>query len=947
MIETNTAEVNFLGKILRKPSINVTSEVFYLSLNGVENVHYPLKSMRIFATIDESIFGNVLRFRSNNEDLKVGFLQKKAAMSFLTTMNQFLSAHIQEYLQQCFSEFNRLVISNYPRDSWAEQIVNMLSELYTCFMTQQKIWKKYLPVSVIEKIELMLMLFPFDMKALQAYHENYQLKTREAFFNVVETNPLTIEQRLGVLRSNDRNMVLAAAGTGKTSVIVAKLLDLIDRRLATPDEILVLAYNRAAVNELKERLESKAVNGNISFVTKPNILTFHALGRQILREAQMSNQISVFAEDDYKLKQWVTKWVYEYISTDPARIFDFIELSTLPIDTIQFKTKSEYEKYIRDNEFRTLKGEKVKGYQELILANYLYVNKIDYEYEPQYLVKRRLDSGFDYRPDFHIKDTDIYIEHYGIDRNGNTRPDINKEKYNEIRKKKQALHDEYKTTLIETFHYEWQEKNLLQKLKDKLTAVGIEFNPMSPNEIFEEINHQQELGSWSDMMKKALQAIRVERLDKQGILERLTAAEIYNADKYSDILNQLHDGYVTELKLQNAIDFDDMIIRSAEIVQTGKFTPQWKYILLDEFQDISTARMELIINILAKGPSPSLTVVGDDWQSIYRFSGGKLELTTRFDELVGTCTLTKLQKTFRYNNSIANFAGTFIMQNPEQYKKEIDTHHKVENSQVYLLDDKIGCQKGLYERTLEVIMKIRQHEPSSSIMIIARYNYLLKEASNIIWNAEFKENISFLSFHKSKGLEADYCILIGFSQGKNGFPNENRGDAVIDALLPSLDNYPYSEERRLLYVGITRAKKKCYIIADPTAPSDFISELLTPKYDLQIVSETFKEQYRKIFKCPYCESGYLRLVKGKFGDFYSCSTGLGCSVRKARVCEKCSSPSVDMRSYSQCNNSGCDNKMKICEKCGRPMKLRQSKYGKFWGCSGYGLKDDRCTHISN
>ncbi len=512
---------------------------------------------------------------------------------------------------------------------------------------------------------------------------------------------------------------------------------------------------------------------------------------------------------------------------------------------------------------------------------------------------------------------------------------------------KRALHQECGTTLIETFHYEWKENSLLTGLKAKLASAGVSCNPMSPHEIFEKLNGQHTLGSWADLMTKALQAIRVERLDRPAILSRFKVAKIHNAEKYAELLDVLHEGYVSELKRQNAIDFDDMIIRAISVIDDGSYTPQWKYVLVDEFQDISAARMEFIQSIINKGPNPTLTVVGDDWQSIYRFSGGKLELTTRFGELNGDYSLTKLEKTFRYNNSIANTAGQFVMENPEQYKKEIDTHRKVSEPQVYLLDDKVGIQDGVYQRTLEVVRKIRQNEVSASIAIIARYNYLLDETKPVLWNEGFKEKIEFWSFHKSKGLEADYCILIGFFQGKSGFPNENRDDAVIEALLPSLDGFPHSEERRLLYVGITRARHKCYIIADPTAPSDFINELLAPKYELNIASETFKERYRQMFKCLHCESGYLRLIKGKFGNFYSCSTGLGCNVKKARVCEKCAAPSFDMLSFSQCKNPNCSNKMKICERCGRPMKKRQGKFGEFWGCSGYGIKDDQCGHTVN
>lgn len=555
-------------------------------------------------------------------------------------------------------------------------------------------------------------------------------------------------------------------------------------------------------------------------------------------------------------------------------------------------------------------------------------------------------NSFDYKPDFYIENTNIYIEHFGIDREGKTRPDIDAATYNQSILKKRALHIECETILLETFHYEWCEDSLLSGLKEKLAEHGIMCNPMPPEDIFNVLNQQDKISTWSELMAKALQAIRIERLKEEDIYVRLQQSKIHQPHKYARLLDALHQGYVQELQYQNSIDFDDMIIRAIQVVRDGEYVPSWKYVLVDEFQDISAARMEFINEIVDKGPEPSLTVVGDDWQSIYRFSGGKLELTTRFDQMVGNYSLTKLQKTFRYNNSIADTAGQFIMENPEQYEKNIDTHTKVEDSQIYLLDDKVGQKNGLYERVIDVVQKIRANDPNGSIAIIARYNYLLDEAKSALWGKNLKEYILFWSFHKSKGLEADYCILIGFFQGKIGFPNENRDEAIVEALLPSLDSFPHSEERRLLYVGITRTKNKCYIIASPTAPSDFVIELLAPKYKLNIASKSFQEQFRKIFKCPNCEDGYLSLIQGKFGAFYSCSTGLGCNVGKARVCEKCHAPSVDRRTESVCNNSACGHSIKICEKCGRPMKLRKGKYGEFWGCTGYGIKDDQCNNTA-
>lgn len=939
-------KTNFIGRIFGADKICIENGKVQSTKKGVVVSSISLSECIVFAVYENGIFGGKLTIDKNGRKVQIKFLKSDTDDKFLDILNTIIANNIEAYVGSSYDFFNLYALTEYPRDSRLDLLSNFCGYVANAYNKQSELWKKYISSETFKKAQLLISNHPIDLGALRSKYEAIFLEKRKAFFDRVESNPLTQEQRLGVLRSNEKNMVLAAAGTGKTSVIVAKALDLIDRKLASPSEILVLAYNRDAAEELQERLADKAKKSNIDLETPPQISTFHALGRKLLRESGVPTHMSVFTEDDFKLKQWVTKWIEDYLRADTSRVYDLIELSTQPVNPFDFKSKADYERYIRDNEFRTLNNELVKGYQELQIANFLFINRVQYRYEAPYVSKRRINIGFDYKPDFHLEGTNIYIEHFGVDRNGKTRPDIDAIKYVESMKSKRALHKECETVLIETFHYEWCENTLLSGLRDKLASKGIKLDPMDPNEIFEKLNKEGHIANWSDLMKKALQAIRVERLTKELMKSRFELAKIHRPEKYSELLDALHQGYVTELNNQNAIDFDDMIIRAIQVVTQGKFKPNWKYILVDEFQDISAARMEFIQSLVEKGPDPSLTVVGDDWQSIYRFSGGKLELTTRFGEMVGSYTETKLQKTFRYNNSIANTAGQFIMENPEQFKKHIETHSKVNQPQVFLLDDKVGNQQGVYERVLEVVQKIRENDASGSVAIIARYNYLLQEAKQAISSARLSNNINFWSFHRSKGLEADYCILIGFFQGKSGFPNENRNEAIIEALLPSLDSYPHSEERRLLYVGITRARHKSYIIADPTAPSDFITELLAPKYEINIVSKTFQEQYRKIFKCPNCEDGYLRLISGKFGEFYSCSTGQGCDVGKARVCTKCRAPSIDTRNASVCNNISCRNTMKICDKCGRPMKIRDGKFGQFWGCSGYGIKDDQCKNTS-
>lgn len=935
---------NLIGRLLGRDEFRLEGDSVVILKRDRRVVSLSVGRSRKFATFSDGFLGGELTLNFEDGPVRLRFLRAEGTEEFLRVFNETIASHVEGYVDEISTAFRMRVVQEYPRDSRVEQLALLCETLSVDYGAQAHLWDRYLSSGCIQKMKDLIGFHPVTATALREHHERIQLQKRGSFFDQVESNPLTLEQRLGVLRSNDRNVVLAAAGTGKTSVMVAKVLDLIDRGLARPDEILVLAYNRAAAEELIIRLAKAATRSGISLDSAPHISTFHALGRQLLREAKVSTYMSVFTDDEVKLKQWVTSWLEGYLASDSRKLLKFISLFPQPVSHFDFATLADYERYVRDNEFRTLNGERVRGYQELLIANAMYLNGVSYEYEAPYVTKRRIDIGYDYRPDFHIKGTNIYVEHFGIDRRGGTAPGIDSLKYNESMRSKRALHVECGTVLVETFHYEWVEGNLIDALCERLALHGVVFKPLLPEEVLGKLRAEGRISEWSDLFKKALQAIRVERLDEDAMRNRLEKADVAQAKTVAEVLDALHGAYVQELQRQNAIDFDDMIIRAIQVVDGGAYVPAWKFVLVDEFQDISEARMGFIKAIVAKGPDPSLTVVGDDWQSIYRFSGGKLELTTRFGELVGEFTATKLQKTFRYNDSIAEIAGRFVMENPEQYKKQINTHTKVDRSQVHLLDDSTGGQDGVYGRVVEVIRKIRQNDAAGSIAVMARYNYLLVASREALANDGLHANVDFWTFHKSKGLEADYCLLIGFFQGKSGFPNENKDEAIIEALLPSLDAYPHSEERRLLYVGLTRARNKVYVIANPNAPSSFVTELLAPKYDLNIVSKKFQETYRKTFKCPSCADGYFRLIDGQYGGFYSCSSGLGCAVGKTRVCTKCSAPSVDSRSTSVCNNVACLNAIKICEKCGRPMKLREGKFGLFWGCTGYGIKDDQCRH---
>ncbi|MDM3810587.1 DNA helicase IV, partial [Proteus mirabilis] len=73
-----------------------------------------------------------------------------------------------------------------------------------------------------------------------------------------------------------------------------------------------------------------------------------------------------------------------------------------------------------------------------------------------------------------------------------------------------------------------------------------------------------------------------------------------------------------------------------------------------------------------------------------------------------------------------------------------------------------------------------------------------------------KLKLQFMTFHASKGKQADYVIILGLQSGKDGFPAPAREWIIETALLPPVEDYPDADERRLMYVALTRAKKQVW-----------------------------------------------------------------------------------------------------------------------------------------
>ena len=285
--------------------------------------------------------------------------------------------------------------------------------------------------------------------------------------------------------------------------------------------------------------------------------------------------------------------------------------------------------------------------------------------------------------------------------------------------------------------------------------------------------------------------------------------------------------YEKYLEENKEIDFDDMLIKAKEKVDSNNYHKKIKYIIIDEYQDTSLVRFDFIKSILEK-TNANLLVVGDDFQSIYRFTGCDLSLFIDFKKFFKNAQIKKIQNTYRNSQELINVAGKFVMKNKSQIEKNLKSSKHI-NKPIVIV--KYKNEKNDFASLIEKIY----FETKSPILILGRNNFDINEVidknkfiindDKIIYKTNKNINIRYLTAHKSKGLEEENVIIINLKNKILGFPNQKKDASVLRLVTNYNVTYPYDEERRLFYVALTRTKNKVYLYT-PQNPSIFVTELL-------------------------------------------------------------------------------------------------------------------------
>ncbi len=758
-----------------------------------------------------------------------------------------------------------------------------------------------------------------------------ELERSGAFFDRVEARPLTDEQRRAVVVDEDRNLVVAAAGSGKTSVIVAKAGWLVLRGFRRPSELLLLAFARDARDELDERIRGRLGDEVASGAT---VRTFHSLGMSIIGRAEGKRpSLARAAEDERALIDLLKEILAGLLAAgkvSDALLRWFMGQSAPYRSHHEFRNWGEYWDYLRRFDIRSLQGERVKSMEEWEIANFLYLNGVPYEYEAPYEHDTATPEKRQYLPDFHLPEAGIYIEHFGVDAEGRTASFVDGKKNLRDMEWKRRLHEEKGTVLIETYSRERAAGVLTVRLREKLAAHGVTLSPLPPAEVFAVLQRQGRIDPFLRLLATFLHHFKGAQLSFEELSRRAAGAgDPLRAEAFLALFRPVFERYQETLSGLGEIDFHDMIDKATEHVEAGRYRSPFGYILVDEFQDISPARARLLKALLDQSPAARLFAVGDDWQAIFRFAGSDIAVMRDFGKRFGASERIDLETTFRCPEAIAEAATRFVLANPAQIRKKVRSTRQADGPCVHA--GLAGAQglPLLREALDRIAADAAARREASSVLLLGRYRHLRPPDLPGLASQYPRLRLSFKTVHGSKGLEADYAVVLGLCSGRHGFPAEIADDPLLDLVLAAPDEHPNAEERRLLYVAMTRARRQVFLLADGGPPSAFVQELIDGNRGVAVFGRSPEQDA----PCPRCVEG--RLVRRENARnrsvFYGCSNWPYCKHRQP-ACPACGEGlPVAANGGFRCRD--CRQQIEACPHCGGWLQTRIGRHGRFLGCS--------------
>ena len=758
--------------------------------------------------------------------------------------------------------------------------------------------------------------------ARTARNETWVIRQREKHYKLFANGmgyPLNTDQIDAILHDEHRCLVVAGAGTGKTSTIVAKARWILAQGLADQSRIRILAFNKKAAVEVEERLGGNASGDGISS-------TFHSLGFSLVARARGKKpRLTVLEEDIRQMQVFLRNCIDEGLKTPKVAnyVIEFLAYFRFPEqDPVPIEQSHLANRWAEGHDIRSLLGAMHRSNSEVIIANWLILNGIQWNYEKNYEIDTATVEYGQYRPDFYLPEYGIYIEHWACDQSGQLPPNWTPEeqaKYRAGMRWKRELHSWHKTLLVETYSHRNGQRTIIESLEHALIPLGVKPRPLSDEQRKSLVMTDEIINPVVTLTQNFLKLFRESETSLGALRIRSGRDESAREQAFLNMFEWILARYVQQLQIENAIDFSDMIREAAVAVGTKSVRLPLDYLLVDEFQDISSGRANLIKAILEQNPNCRLVAVGDDWQSINRFAGSDIQVMVDFEQEFGYSKRTDLRQTHRFGTKLLAATSKFIQMNPQQLKKSLTASHTDPYPAIEILstefvspsiqrdreakrvmrkatefepqmgssdsltdpDESQGNDEVVCGALSEALRRIANDEQDASVLVLGRYGFLKQrvyEAGAVPANLK----VEFSTVHSAKGREADYVVVVDVIAGRFGFPSEIEDDPIMNLVLAELARYPNSEERRVFYVALTRARVKAYILSDDHRRSGFVDELESRAYDGLVIGSGASD---RVANCPICKAGRLQLRTGQFGHFYACVSKL-CDG-KASKCPHC------------------------------------------------------------
>ena len=550
-------------------------------------------------------------------------------------------------------------------------------------------------------------------------------------FNEFNSNiKLDDEQKRVVLNDSKNSLIVAGAGSGKTTVISAKVKYLIDIKKIEPSKILVISFTRESVNDLKRQI----IDGlRLEII----IQTFHKLALSIIGK-----------NNSYKICDNLKNILSIYFLRDIYFTPDYLSYLNYLYTFVYIQNKS----YFKINDKIS-----VTSLEEIAIVNFLNLTKINFKYK--IINFNNIISKFI----LYIENNIVVINYL-----------------NKYKRKK-------------------TKKNIYNIVKDNDVIFNIrkilEKNGVYKYDIIE--NNEIEYIKFLNVCCSFINCYKVNNINEYFLISLIKKYEKnYQISLFLNVIFNAYKYYINHNKINHILDFNDIINEAIKKLKQEEFN-KYKYVIIDEFQDISKNRLE-IIKYLSKYKT-NIIACGDDWQSIFGFAGSDVNLFINFPKIIKNCEVLRITNTYRNSKQLIDISGNFIMKNNHQLKKELKSGKSLDKPIIInFFDEKNNISKLIYD----VILNIFNKSVDSNILIIGRYKFSINKIidkeyfdfkNNRLVCLKKNINVTFLTAHSSKGLTFDEVIILDMDDDIYGFPSQIVDNLEL-SILKNKDNF-YQNER--------------------------------------------------------------------------------------------------------------------------------------------------------